>query len=161
MTSKRNMTKLIMKNGLECYDFVKKKKVNWSNFCEKIQELDQKIFQEWIDEYRQDSYKSYYRFYTKLDCIDEVLENNLDKYEHLRSIRDVVKMDTIVDKILDDKIYQKAISIYYGRLLFQKIFESRPILEIEYLPLIEEEKNSFFELVMKKIDNYYINMITR
>lgn len=161
MTSKRSITKLIMKNGLECYHFVNKKKINLVNFCDKVQELDQKTLQKWIAENKNNSYKSYCQFYTKLDCIDEVLKNNLDKYEHLRSIRDVVKMDTIVDQILDDKIYQKALSIYYGRLLFQKLFESKPILEIGYLPLVEEEKNNFFQLVMRKIDNYYIKMITR
>lgn len=161
MASKRNMTKFIMKHGLECYDFVKKKEVNWTDFCESFKELDQKTFQEWVNKYKQNSYKSYYRFYTKLNCIDEVLEKNLDKYEHLRSIRGVVQMDTIVNEILDEKTYKNALSIYYGRLLLKKIFKSMPVLEIDYLPLIDEETNVFFQLVMKKIDNYYINMITR
>ena len=90
-----------------------------------------------------------------------MLQLNLDKYEHLRTIRDVVQMDTIVNKILDDKTYKSALSVYYGRILFSKLFKSNSGLEIEYLPLVEEEKNDFFQVVMRKIDNYYINIITK
>ena len=161
MTSIRSMTKLIIKYGLECYSLVQKRKVSLSKFSDAFQNLDKELIKSWIIDYNQDNYSSYYKYYTKLDCIDEVLSLNLDRYEHLRSIRDVVRMETIVDKILDDKTYKKALSLYYARLLFSKIFKSRPGLEIKYLPLIERENEEFFQLVMRNIDNYYINIITK
>ena len=161
MNSIKGMTKFIIKNGIECYNLVQKKKVTWSKFCDTFEKLDQNGIKEWVNNYEQKSYSSYYKYYTKLDLIDEVLELNKDRYEHLRSIRDVVKMETIIDKIIDDKLYKKALSVYYARVPFSKIFKTKSHLEIDYLPLIEKERNDFFLTVMRSIDNYYINIITK
>lgn len=161
MASKRSITKFIIKNGLTYYNMVQKKKITLSEFKKTFLASDLTKLEEWFDSYNQKSYNSYYKYYTKLDCIDEALELSENKYHHLLSIRDVVKMDTIVDRILDDKTYIKALSVYYAEQLFKKLFKSSPKIEEEYGQLISEEKLDFYQTVMKKIDNYYISIITK
>lgn len=161
MTSKKSITKFILKNGVECYSLVQKRKVSLNKLYETINILDLEQLQKWVHEYKQDNYSYYYKYYTKLNCVDEVLVLNSNKYQHLYTIRDIVKMDNIIDKILDDKTYQKGFSLYYGRILFSKLFKFKPGLELTYLPLIEIEKENYFKIVMNKIDDYYINIITK
>jgi len=160
MASKRSMTKFIIKNGLIYYNMVQKKKVTLSEFKNAFLSGDLPKLEIWLDSYTQNSYSSYYKKYTKLDCIDETLKLS-DKYRHLSTIREVVKMDTIVDKIIDEKTYLKALSVYYADVLLKKIFKTKSEISDEYEPLVIEEKNTFYQTVMKKIDNYYISIITK
>ena len=161
MATKRSMTKFIIKNGLTYYNMVQKKKITLSEFKKTFLNGDLETLEKLLDLYSQNSYNTYYKYYTKLDCIDEAIKLSDNKYHHLSTIRDVVKMDTIVDKILDEKTYLKALSVYYGELLLNKIFKDKLEFSLEYEILISEEKDSFYQIVMKKIDNYYISIITK
>lgn len=157
----KKIFQIIYKDSLKYYVLLQKKKVSLLSFSKMIEEedvdmitnLDTISFQ-----------KKYYEgHYTKLDCIDEFLEysNNSEKYYHLREIRNIVHLEDMLGKVLDDKVYQRALDFYYLRRFFQKLFEKNTNLKITYYPLIEEENRKLIEMITKRIDNYYIELITK
>ena len=160
MTSKRNILKLLAKNGLAFYSMISRKNVSLNDFVDSITNQDINKLEEQLNTY-QDDYTYYRKRYTKLDCIDSVLELNIEKYQHLKEIRNIVQMDTIVNGIIDDKTYEKALSTYYLDRLFEKVFKYKPELELDYSMFLQEEDKNISHLIMEKIDNYYISMITK
>ena len=160
MTSKKNILKLLSKNAVEFYSMISRKKISINTFANLILNQNIKELEKSISDYN-DDISLYRKKYTKLDCIDSVLELNIEKYQHLKEIRNIVRMDTIVSKIIDDKTYEKALYSYYLNKLFLKIFKVKPELEIDYSILLQEENKNISRLIMEKIDNYYISIITK
>ena len=119
----KKIFQIIYKDSLKYYVLLQKKKVSLLNLSKMIDEEDI----ETITNVESISFhKKYYEgHYTKFDCIDEFLEynNNADKYYHLKEIRNIVHLEDMLDKILNDKVYQKALEFYYLRRVFQKLFE--------------------------------------
>lgn len=160
MTSKKNILKLLSKNAVEFYSMISRKKISINTFANLILNQNIEELEKSISDYN-DDISLYRKKYTKLDCIDSVLELNIEKYQHLKEIRNIVRMDTIVSKIIDDKTYEKALYSYYLNKLFLKIFKVKPELEIDYSILLQEENKNISRLIMEKIDNYYISIITK
>ncbi len=160
MTSKKNILKLLSKNAVEFYSMISRKKISINTFANLILNQNIEKLEKSISDYN-DDISLYRKKYTKLDCIDSVLELNIEKYQHLKEIRNIVRMDTIVSKIIDDKTYEKALYSYYLNKLFLKIFKVKPELEIDYSILLQEENKNISRLIMEKIDNYYISIITK
>ena len=160
MTSKKNILKLLSKNAVEFYSMISRKKISVNTFANLILNQNIEELEKSISDYN-DDISLYRKKYTKLDCIDSVLELNIEKYQHLKEIRNIVRMDTIVSKIIDDKTYEKALYSYYLNKLFLKIFKVKPELEIDYSILLQEENKNISRLIMEKIDNYYISIITK
>lgn len=160
MTSKKNILKLLSKNAVEFYSMISRKKISINTFANLILNQNIEKLEKSISDYN-DDISLYRKKYTKLDCIDSVLELNIEKYQHLKEIRNIVRMDMIVSKIIDDKTYEKALYSYYLNKLFLKIFKVKPELEIDYSILLQEENKNISRLIMEKIDNYYISIITK
>lgn len=161
MTLVRSIVKLITSNGLGCYLMIKKKNVSITNFTKAMENNDIDSIKEWIKKYPVTNISYYEKKYTKVNCIDEVLEYSYDKYHHLREIRDVVRMEPIADKIIDDKTYKRALSVYYSFQIFNLIFKNHANMVPSYLPFIKKEQEELFQLIMREIDSYYINIITK
>lgn len=161
MTPVRSTAKWVSNHGLECYLLVKKKKISITACCKLIENGDLSTIKDKVKKLPIFSEKYYESKYTKLDCIDEVLDYSNNKYQHLRQIRDIVLMEPIVNTILDNKTYKKNLSFYYAKEFFNILFATNDNLRLLYSPYIEKEKLENFHSIMNKIDNYYINIITK
>ena len=137
-------------------DSIEKVKLVFPKFIEKITVED-------IDE----SLEKYRNEFTRLSCIDRIIEKDKERHQHLREIRDIVNLDKKLGKMIKEKTYNMAFNLHYTGLILEKIascekksyLSIREILKL-YQAAFEILQDESDKKISSNIDSYYISMIT-
>ncbi len=105
--------------------------------------------------------------FTKLSCLDRIIEQDDGKHQHLKEIRDIVNLDKKISKMIKEKTYETALNLHYTEKILKEIekreakgyFSRREMLKLydAALDLLQKEND---KKISSNIDNYYISMIT-
>jgi len=106
--------------------------------------------------------------FTKLSCVDRIINKDQNKHQHLREIRDIVNLDKKLNKMIKEKTYHNAFNLHYTKKILEKIEDSN---KNNYLSRIEMLKlyMAAYEILLDEsdkrissnIDSYYITVITK
>lgn len=106
--------------------------------------------------------------FTKLDCIDRIIEKDNNKHLHLKEIRNIVNLDEIIDDMIKNKTYNMAYNLHYTEKILNMIDSSK---KKSYLSIREKLKlyqtalslliDDSDKKISSNIDSYYITTITK
>lgn len=106
--------------------------------------------------------------FTRLSCIDRIIQRDQNKHQHLREIRNIVNLDKKINRMIKEKTYQNAFNLYYTKKILDKIQENSInsyISKVELLKLYQTAYDLLIDESDKKIssniDSYYITVITK
>lgn len=146
-----DITNVIFKDSIEKVNLV------FPRFIEKITPEDIRLSHEEFDSE-----------FTRLSCIDRIIQKDNNKHQHLREIRDVVYLDKNLKKMIKEKTYQEAFNLYYTNMILEMIETD---IKNDYLSKKEMLKlyNAAYEILLSEsdkkissnIDSYYITVITK
>lgn len=155
MAKKNVVLKYVRKNSLLLYNIAISRTASRKNIKLAIHQERLDILQTYVEK-APEKYQRPPRF-KKIDCIDTILEYTIDKYDHLREIRNVVYFEKMAEEIVANREYNRALQLFY----FEKLLL---LLELdvkekcwEYL-INQKEKN--YQKIIQQIDDYYIKKIT-
>lgn len=111
-----------------------------------------------------DAYKDHF---TRLSCIDRIIEKDHEKHQHLRDTRTIVNLDKNLKKMIKEKTYNMAFNLHYTEKILKKIetstkksFLSKRELLKQYQSAFEMLQSENDQKISSNIDNYYISTIT-
>lgn len=123
----------------------------------------EKISVEEIDEAK----NKYSVLFTKLDCIDRIIEKDNDRHQHLKEIRDIVLLEEKADNMVKNVTYLTALNLQYTSKILDEVeeevangyFRMRDAVKLykTALELLIEECD---KKISSNIDSYYISRIT-
>ena len=157
MLNKNEKFKYLNQNSIEIFCLLLRKIITLSDIYDFLSTDSTKEIKE-LNQSLTFNLKKYYKKFSKLNCIDLVLEDN-DKYKHLKELRELVNMDDIIDKIIGDNTYEKTIRLLYTKELLKKI-KPRDALVNDYSIILDNKYKKCLNYISKEIDNYYLNIIT-
>lgn len=110
---------------------------------------------------------AYKNEFTRLSCIDRIIEKDGERHQHLREIRDIVNLDENLKKMIREKTYNMAFNLHYtGKILNmleegtrKKFLSTREILKL-YQTAFELMQAENDKKISSNIDSYYISTIT-
>lgn len=145
-----DVTAVLLKDSIEKVNLV------FPKFIEKINLED-------IDA-GMDAYKNEF---TRLSCIDRIIEKDGEKHQHLREIRDIVNLDKNLKKMIKEKTYTTAFNLHYTEKILKMIemstkksfLSTKEILKL-YQTAFELLQAENDKKISSNIDSYYISMIT-
>lgn len=165
MTSHRKILEFINRYSLDIFYLIKHKKMSINKLYEAILSNNKDVISKKI--YSQDKKKySYLKdSYTKRACLEEILYLTDNRYCHLKEIKDIVDISSIVDITVTNSIYQEKVKIHYTDLIIDLLIENfydRSDLKIfcecrNYLINLDHKQNI---KIIENIDRYYIKKIT-
>ena len=158
MASKQMIFNLIYRNCFEIYELLIKKTTFQRDFESFLVNGKFSFLKDEIKTLEKISLDKYACCYTRLDIIDEILEYTKDKYYHLKEIRDVVVLDSILNEVLDEKLYRQLLHLHYVKQILLLIDSN--ISNIYLSVYYHQSREKLFKKVTKNIDDYYIAMIT-
>lgn len=123
----------------------------------------EKISVEEIDEAK----KKYSVLFTKLDCIDRIIQKDNDRHQHLKEIRDIVSLEEKADEMVKNSTYLNALNLQYTSKILDEIeeevatgyFRVRDAVKL-YRTALDLLKNECDKKISSNIDSYYISSIT-
>ncbi len=155
MAKKNIVVKFVRKNSLLLYHIALSRSTSRKNIKLAIQQERLDILENYVNK-APEKYQVPPRF-QKIDCVDAILDYTIDKYQHLREIRNVVHFETMANEIIENREYNRAMELYYfEKLLLLLEFDSKDKC-FEYL-MSQKEKN--YQKIIHQIDDYYIKKIT-
>jgi len=111
--------------------------------------------------------EAYKNEFTRLSCIDRIIEKDHEKHQHLREIRDIVNMDKNLKKMIKERTYNMAFNLHYTEKILAKIEASTKKSFLSKRELLKLYKTAFELLqaendkkISSNIDSYYISTIT-
>lgn len=155
MAKKNVLLKYVRKNSLLLYTIAISKSNSRKNIALAIRQNRYDILQTYVEK-APEKYQTTPRF-KKIDCVDAILEYTIDKYDHLREIRNVVYFEKMAEEIIGNREYNRAMQLYYFEklLLLLRLQPKEACWEYLYT---QKERN--FQKIVKQIDDYYIRKIT-
>lgn len=109
----------------------------------------------------------YQQEFSRLTCIDRIIEKDQDRHQHLREIRDIVHLEKDLGKMIKERNFQTAFNLYFTGKILDRIAscEKKGHLSIREMvklyqtahALLQEETD---KKISSNIDSYYISMIT-
>lgn len=143
------------------------KAVLFKDSIEKVNLVFPKFMEQITLEDIEESKHYYNQEFNKLSCIDRIIEKDQNRHQHLREIRNIVRLDKELNKMVKDRIYQTAFNLHFTGKILEKLelCEKKSYLSIQELlklykvafSLLQEETD---KKIGNNIDNYYIAMIT-
>ena len=88
-----------------------------------------------------------------------------NRYKHLKDIRNIVRLDDLLEYILPRKLHIEKVKIYYTNIIIDKVlekyydYESSKLLSNLKLELLELDRK-VNKKITDNIDKYYVNRIT-
>ena len=115
-------------------------------------------------EVSKDNYKDNF---TRLSCVDRIIERDKNRHQHLREIRNIVYLEKELNKMIKEKNYQNAFNLHFtGKILEmlkndtrKKYLSIQEVLKL-YIAAYELLLDESDKKLASNIDNYYISMIT-
>jgi len=115
-------------------------------------------------ELSKDNYKD---CFTRLSCVDRIVERDKNRHQHLREIRNIVYLEKELNKMIKERNYQNAFNLYFtGKILEmlqndtkKKYLSVQEVLKL-YITAYELLLDESDKKLASNIDNYYISMIT-
>ena len=142
--------------------------VIFKDSIEKVNLLFPKFIEKITPEDIKEAHDSLKHEFTKLSCVDRIIQKDGNKHQHLREIRDIVNLDKKLNKMIKEKTYQNAFNLYYTNKILEKIEEHNKnnyLSRIEMLKLYRAAYEILLDESDKKIssniDSYYITVITK
>ena len=164
MTSRKNILKLIIDNSLELYYLLVNKKLETKILYESLL-TDNNDFLKEIKSITKINKNKLKENYSKIKCFDEVLYLTDKKYKHLKEIRYIVNIDSIVETVITEKIYDEKIKIYYTDLILDLLIED--FYDYKSLKKLSNIRTKLINLdseinhkIIANIDKFYIKKIT-
>ena len=105
MTSEKAFFHYLRKNSQSLYHIAKENKKEKKILAQAITEKDKNTITQILENTVS---KKESKTYSKGDCIDEVLDYAIDKYDHLRDIRTVVHFEDLASNLINEKEYHMA-----------------------------------------------------
>ena len=165
MASRKNVLEIINDNSLVLYCLIKNKKFKINDLYEAVLTRNKELILEKIIPVSDKKIKTLKKVYTKENCLDEILYLTDNKYKHLKDIRYIVNINTIIETVITEKIYLKKLRIHYTDLIIDLLVEK--FYDYESLQLFSNLKKKIIEIdsninkeIIENIDKYYIKKIT-
>lgn len=165
MTSRRNMLKIINSDSLKIYYLLKNNKLKTKQVYEAMFSKNKELISKEEVNVLKKEIDSLKELYTKENCFDEILYLVDKKYSHLKSIRYIVDISSIIDEVVSDKIYLEKLKIHYSDLIIDSLVED--FYDHEDLMMFSKLKQDLIELssdenhkIIENINRYYIRKIT-
>ncbi len=103
--------------------------------------------------------------YTKYNCLDEILYLTNKKYKHLKEIRYIVNINSLVEEVVTDKIYLEKLKVHYTDLIIDLLIESfYDYKSLKYFSLMRQYlikiDSDINYKIIENIDKFYIKRIT-
>ena len=158
-----NIVRHIYKDSLDIIDDINNKKLSIDLLFQMIK--DNRYGKSKIEEISHRKRLNLVKKYDKMSILDEILFLTDNRFSHLKDIRDLVKLDDLLEYMLPEKLYFDKVKVYYTNIILDLVlekyydYESSKLLSDLKLELLEIERNVNLKIV-KKIDEYYINRIT-
>ena len=111
MAKKNEVLKYVRKNSLLLYHIALCRTASRKNIKLAIHQERLDILETYVEK-APEKYQRPPRF-KKIDCIDAILEYTIDKYDHLREIRNVVYFEKMAEEIIANREYNRALQLYY------------------------------------------------
>ena len=165
MTSRRNMLKIIKSDSLKIYYLLKNNKLKTKTVYEAMFSKKKELISKKEVNVLKKEIDSLKKLYTKENCFDEILYLTDKKYSHLKNIRYIVDISSIIDEVVSDKIYLEKLKIHYSDLiidlLVEDFYDYKDLMEFSKLKqeLIELDSNENHKII-ENINKYYIRKIT-
>lgn len=156
MAKKNVVLKYVRKNSLLLYSIASAKANSRQNISLAIRQERLDILETYVEK-APEKYQRLPKFH-KIDCVDAILVYTIDKYQHLREIRNVVHFEQMAEEIIENREYNRATQLYYMEqlLLILKLDPKEKIWEY-----LNSQKEKNYQKIIHQIDNYYIKKITR
>lgn len=166
MTSHKKILEFINRYSLDIFYLIKHKKMSIDKLYEAILSNNKDVISKKI--YSQDNKKKYSYLkdsYTKRDCLEEILYLTDNRYRHLKDIKDIVDISSVVDITVTDLIYKEKVKIHYTDLIIDLLIDN--FYDYHDLKMFCECRNHLINLdhkqnikIIENIDRYYIKKIT-
>lgn len=115
----------------------------------------------------EDSKNLYKEEFTRLSCVDRMIEKDRDRHQHLREIRNIVHLEKDLNKMIKERNYQTAFNLHFTGKILEKIEESVKDGYLSKRAMVNLYKTAFLLLqeevdkkIASNIDSYYIALIT-
>lgn len=154
MTETDKFYRYLRKNSRKLFTIAEEAKEEKEILSQMIVEKDRNSIEKLVKKKREFQVEAY----NEEDCLDEVLKYTLDKYDHLRTIRDVVHFEDLAKSLIDEKEYRLAEQLHFLKLFFDRMKLPK---EKELRTLLEKEEKKCYHKITQSIDNYYIQKITK
>ena len=165
MTSRRNVLKIINSDSLKIYYLLKNNKLKTKTVYETMFSKKKELISKKEVNVLEKEIDSLKKLYTKENCFDEILHLTNKKYSHLRSIRYIVDISSIIDEVVSDEIYLEKLKIHYSDLIIDLFVED--FYDYKDLMMFSEMKQELIKLssdenhkIIENINKYYIRKIT-
>jgi len=155
MAKKNTVVKFVRKNSPLLYNIASSRTASRKNI--RLALVQERL--DILENYVVKAPKKYHKppRFKKIDCVDAILDYTVDRYDHLREIRNVVYFEKMADEIIHNREYNRAVELFYMERLLS-------LLEVEskekYWEYLVEQRDKNYEKIIHQIDDYYIKKIT-
>jgi len=169
-----NLLKELNEYGATIYYLLEKKKIQleditnvlFKDSIEKVNLVFPKFIEQITVEDIDRGIDAYKNEFTKLSCVDRIIEKDKEKHQHLREIRDIVNLEKNSNKMIKDRTYNMAFNLHYTEKILEKIEKSMGKSYLSTRELLKLYQTAFELLqaendkkISSNIDSYYIAMI--
>ena len=166
MTSHKRILEIINRYSLNIFYLITHNKMPISKLYEAILANNKEIILKEINSKdKKNKFLDLKEKYTKRDCVEEILYLTDNRYRHLKEIKDLVDVSSLVNDVVTDSIYEEKVKIHYTDLiidlLIEKYYDYKDLKILskcrEHLITLDHKQNI---KIMSNIDRYYIKKIT-
>ena len=161
----KNLLKLINKYSLEFYYLISTKPNKRKNIYKALLSENKESLLKMVPKISDNQRNQLIQNCSKYEYFDEIIYDHVNLFHHLREIRNIVNLDTMINIVIPDIIYHKKIKLYYTDMILDLFIED--FYDYGNLKKISEFKQELMEenriLNAKIIDNinrFYIQKIT-
>ena len=165
MASRKKTLETVNQYSIELYYLLNKRKIKPHRLYEILKNNEKEEIPLLLIPVREKYIEVLKDNYTKKDYLTEILYMTDNKYDHLKSIMNIVNTDEIIDDIIDKVSYEKKLKLYYTDKIIDILVEH--FYDLENIKLLSQLKKDILALekklnmkIINSIDNHYIKRIT-
>ena len=163
MPSNNKFIYAINECSLKIYDGIMTKKIKIEDIYEIVKNKTLNINIEY--EISDNKLKKMYSVLNKEEIFDEILYITEDKYKHLKDVKELVNIDSVINYSLTDELFAEKVKLYYTDKIVDLLLENYYDYEdVKILGRLKQDINSLDQRIntkiMKKISEFYVKRIT-
>jgi len=165
MSSRKTVLEVINEYSLELYYLLINKKIKTKDLYEAVLTKDKELVLKKLLPITDKNKNKLKMKYSKEKWLDDILFLTDNKYRHLKEIRNIVNINSVIELVITDKIHLDKIKVHYTDLIIDLIIED--YYDYENLKLLSKTKQKIIDLdkninkkIIENIDKFYIQRIT-
>ncbi len=155
----------ITQNSIKLYEFLQQNKIKKKQVYLVLQKGNTKFLSEQLKKSEQKKAVEDLKNYTKRTCFEDFFWQNENKFPHLKEIYDIVNMDSMINQVITNPIFEKKRNLYYADFMIDSLIEEfYDYQSVQFLAKVKQEiiekKKKLNRLIEKNIRYFYIRRIT-